>query len=343
MRDEKQKTPQDEGVESQKNNQQKRLFKKKRAGVLLTENEVREIREGRKKLRKDLLDLGIKSKKDFELTASSMGLYYDRRKGGALLLFLKARWLLALILALVLVLTTFFVMSLVTKMRGHFTVNMNHELFNEGFSVSESQSFLKPSSTLYSTPLEGAMCISIMEISEDLLKTNGYYHGQDYFAYTFYIRNDGKSTVDYEWNVSINSESNNVSSAAWVMVFEDEKMTLHAKAKSDGSPEMLPAIGDDVHGYPKMPFGLYAKYPDEQFEVMNPDSTIPFYRLITEPFKSDTVVATGRQVLVQPTEMHKYTVVLWIEGDDPDCTNELIGGHFGLEMNFKLLNVHEEK
>ena len=343
MSDEKKKMPSEEGVEPKVEKKRKSRLKRKRAGVLLTEEEIKEIKEGRKKLRRDLLDLGIKSKKDFELTASSMGLYFDKKKGGAILLFLKARWLWALVTALILVLTTFFVMSLVTKMRGHFTVNMNHELFQEGFSVSESPSFLKPTSTLYSTPLEGAMCISIMEISEDILKTNGYYHGQDYFAFTFYIRNDGKSTVDYEWDVSVNSESKNVSSAAWVMVFEDDKMTLHAKAKPDGSPEMLPGADDKLHGYSKLPFGEYAKNPDTQFEVIDKNSTIPFYRLLPEPFKSDTVVATGRQILVEPGAMHKYTVVLWIEGDDPDCTNELVGGHFGLEMNFKLLNIHENE
>ena len=343
MSDEKKKMPSEDGVESKDKKKRKFRLKRRRAGVLLTEDEVKEIKEGRKKLRRDLLDLGIKSKKDFELTASSMGLYFDKRKGGAILLFLKSRWLWALVTALVLVLTTFFVMSLITKMRGHFTVNMNHELFQEGFSVSEVPSFLKPTSTLYSTPLEGAMCISIMEISEEILKTNGYYHGQDYFAYTFYIRNDGKSTVDYEWNVSINSESKNVSSAAWVMIFEDDEMTLHAKAKSDGSPEMLPDPDDKLHGYTKLPFEEYAKYPDTQFEIIDKESTIPAYRLHPEPFKSDIVVATGRQEIVKPADMHKYTIVLWIEGDDEDCTNDLIGGHFGLEMNFKLLNIHENE
>ena len=49
---------------------QKRLFKYKRAGVELSENEVQEIKAGRKRLRADLRAAGIKSKKDFELTAS---------------------------------------------------------------------------------------------------------------------------------------------------------------------------------------------------------------------------------------------------------------------------------
>ena len=41
-------------------------------------------------------------------------------------------------------------------------------------------------------------------------------------------------------------------------------------------------------------------------------------------------------------EAHKYTVVLWIEGDDPDVTNDLIGGHAGVEMNYRLVEEEQE-
>ena len=35
-------------------------------------------------------------------------------------------------------------------------------------------------------------------------------------------------------------------------------------------------------------------------------------------------------------EVHKYTVVIWLEGDDPECTDDLIGGHLGLQMQYAL-------
>ena len=54
-------------------------------------------------------------------------------------------------------------------------------------------------------------------------------------------------------------------------------------------------------------------------------------------------MTTGSQTNVAPGEMHKYTVVIWLEGDDPDCTNDLIGGHFGLEMYFRLLEDDQAK
>ena len=44
------------------------------------------------------------------------------------------------------------------------------------------------------------------------------------------------------------------------------------------------------------------------------------------------------QLGVAPGDVHKYTIVIWLEGYDPDCTNELIGGHLGFEMNMSLID-----
>ena len=46
---------------------------------------------------------------------------------------------------------------------------------------------------------------------------------------------------------------------------------------------------------------------------------------------------SGMKTAVAPGDVHKFTIVIWLEGDDPDCTNELIGGHMGLEMYMHLI------
>ena len=33
---------------------------------------------------------------------------------------------------------------------------------------------------------------------------------------------------------------------------------------------------------------------------------------------------------------------MWLEGDDPNCVDDLIGGHLGLEMGFRLLDGNDE-
>ena len=39
-----------------------------------------------------------------------------------------------------------------------------------------------------------------------------------------------------------------------------------------------------------------------------------------------------REIAVDQVE--KFTVVAWIEGNDPDCTNDLLGGFLKMTMNF---------
>ena len=338
----------DEALGASPPKKQKRLFKYRRAGVVLTEDEVQMIKAGRKNIREELRSAGIKDRREFESMASSMGLYFDKRRGGAFLLWLlHGKLLWALLGALLTLLTTLFLLSMVTKMKGHFTINMTDELFSEGFAVAdaldENGEMIQPSSYLFGTPIANAPCTSIAFLPSDLDQVDGSHNGDDHFAYSFYLRNDGNTTQSYEYELLINSESKSISRAAWVMLFEDGAMTFYAHMRDDDQPEALPFIGDNSRGYSRITYKDVAKYPDSQYHLIESDSSIPYYRLIPIPFMSDTLVTTGQQMEVPPGEVHKYTVVIWLEGDDPDCNNDLIGGHLGLEMNFRLLAEDEDQ
>ena len=313
------------------------LFAKKRGGVALTKSEIKEIRQGRKKIRREMKELGIKDRKEFELTASSVGLYFDKNSKWAMLLwFLKGKGGILLLASALLVLTSLFAVSWITTMRGHFTINMSNDLFREGFTLSETADFKNPTTYLVCTPLDHVPEISISHIPEDVDEYDGM-HSSTYFAYTYYIRNEGESTVDYKWELALNSESQNVSSAVWVMVFEDGEMVFYAKEGADGQPEALPPEGDYNRGYLQPPMYDKAKDPASQYEIVDPSATVPIWRVIPRPFLSDALVAQGIRLSMAPQEVHKYTIVMWLEGDDPNCNNDLVGGHLGLEIYMSML------
>ena len=50
-------------------------------------------------------------------------------------------------------------------------------------------------------------------------------------------------------------------------------------------------------------------------------------------FLNEAVVYEKKYDLIT-NEVVRYTVVIWLEGDDPDCTNTLYGGEIKLSMNF---------
>ena len=58
----------------------------------------------------------------------------------------------------------------------------------------------------------------------------------------------------------------------------------------------------------------------------------------TVEFYSANVMARGRIDSFAPGEITKYTVVLWIEGNDPDCVDWLIGGKLKVDMLMSIVH-----
>ena len=317
-------------------------LKYKKAGIILTRAEVAKIKADKKVLRAKMKEAGLKGKKDRQILEASSGAYFDQRKSTkALAVLVKGRVLLAIFLILLAVLSVMFALSEISKMRGHFSVNLTDDLFKEGFSIGESVKdgqIVNPTSYLAGEVVEDTPCTSIAWIDKNVHEVDGSHNGQNYFAHTFYIQNAGDSEASYAYEVLINSQSMNVANAAWVMLFVDGEMEFYAKATSDGDNQTLPSRDDNTIGFQNPPFMSIAKSKSEQFELIaNENSTKEYYRLVAKPFQTDEIVTSGKREGMQVGEIHKYTVVLWLEGDDPDCTDDLIGGHIGLEFNFKLL------
>lgn len=315
---------------------QRGSFIRKRGGQELTCEQVKAIKKGRKLLKKELKERGLKSREDFELTASSMGLYLDKSRNLMWLKWLffgQGVWMMAATLVMLMVVA--FALSLVSQLRGHFTINMSSDMFREGFVLSETADFRNATTHLFCTPAESVPCVSITHIPVDIDEIDGQ-HNDAYFAYTFYIRNEGESTVGYEWQLSLTSESQSLADALWVMVFENGEMLFYARPNEYGEEEALPAFDDDSRGYLDMHLMHLCKNMDEQFQIISKKSGFAYYRVVPYAFETDQVVARGAQTDVEPETVNKYTVVIWLEGDDPDCTDELVGGHAGMDFDFYL-------
>lgn len=335
---EKQKPAEPAAPQADSGKAQRRIFKKTRAGVTLTRDEVKAIKKGRRKLRREMRGRGIKTRREFELTAATLGLYFDKNR--SFLPWLLSHWPAVLLGALGLLLAVLFQFSAVTQARGLFTINLSDGMFREGFTLSETSGFEYPSIQLYAKPAVDVPCVSISQIPIDIDETDGE-HNAAYFAYTFYLRNEGESTVSYDWSLDVSSESLGTADAMWAMIFENGQMRFYARPNAvTGKAEALPAFDDNSRGYLTLP--IRELCPDsDQFQPVRTVGNISFYRVIPDLYLSDKVIAVGGQSGVGEMEVNKYTVVLWLEGDDPDATDALIGGHCGVEMKFRLLSEED--
>lgn len=56
-------------------------------------------------------------------------------------------------------------------------------------------------------------------------------------------------------------------------------------------------------------------------------------------FASSTEVMKDQREKLGSGEKDKYTVVIWLEGNDTDCVDKIIGGTMKLGMNFKIVET----
>ena len=55
-------------------------------------------------------------------------------------------------------------------------------------------------------------------------------------------------------------------------------------------------------------------------------------------FEASTVVMTTHSDSFKPGAKDKYTVVIWLEGNDPDCTDDRLGGEFRVDMTMQVID-----
>jgi len=300
-------------------------------GGKLTRAERARIRAERTVLRRELIEKGIKSRRDFEQIARDLGLVLDEGRKARALAFLNFNWaklasafgIKGVMLGSGALLTTLFMVSALADKAGSFTINLTADMLRSGFVLSETSDFSQEKSRLFSEQMEEVNNITLEDISPDVDSVDGPHNADNYIAYTFYIKNKGNAVSSYNYYLRINSETMGVASAIWLLVFEDGRQILYAKASADGDPE-------ELYGFKTPPFGESAYYYDRQYYEENGR-----YGVIATPFVSDDMVVQGAVSDVEPGEAHKYTVVMWVEGNDPECTDSIFGGYAKFSMDFE--------
>lgn len=136
------------------------------------------------------------------------------------------------------------------------------------------------------------------------LGTSDTERGLRFFKYTFFVKNVGTIPAKYDFDVKIVEQIHPENSFSLdeylrLMVFEGEEKTVYARRSL--TKEAVDVDSQDL----------------VKEDVCGPEGS-PKYRGEAELFLSDTLLAR-RSNLLKPEEMIMYTVLFWLEGDDPEC------------------------
>lgn len=147
---------------------------------------------------------------------------------------------------------------------------------------------------------------------KEAVSVDGNYFDPDftYFAFSFYITNNGNQTLDVEARYLVTEVTRNADEAVRVIIVEDEDV-------------------DNINMYMKkdtVPFEYNPKNPEAKI-FYNEDEGVVFSEIIED---------------FQPGVIKKYTVIIYIEGNDPDCGDDLMGGLIKTTFRFQILEPKGE-
>ena len=181
---------------------------------------------------------------------------------------------------------------------GRFTVILDsNKSLESGLAIFDSLNNSHGKRKLEATPIKFMDNISYKWLPENVdTEADGPHNGQNYIAYSFYVENQGSEVLNYHYEVIVDDIIKNVDEAIRIRIYRN---------------------GEDI---------TYAK---RNFLDHEPEKN-------TEPFK-DIKNAEGTIILekvadFKPDDLDRFTILIWLEGDDPDCTDALIGGELKMHM-----------
>ena len=146
-------------------------------------------------------------------------------------------------------------------------------------------------------------------VPEDIYKLDGGSHNtEDYFCYTFYLKNVGTSYLHSTLTMEIALNTKHIADAIRIEVYETEMYTKdqettfikYAKRAQNGSDEPISYIFNK---------GNCTSFLDDKYIC-----------------KKGVEAPVGGVI--------KFTIIMYLEGPDPECINDILGGTFGFNIDF---------
>jgi hypothetical protein len=200
---------------------------------------------------------------------------------------------------MLILLLVIFIGATLYKRTGSFTVGVNKvDLQKYGLSLSETRDMAYVTSHLNTQISERITNIAEADLPQNLDMIDGEHNGANYIAYTFYLQNAGELELSYEYELTISNVTRGLDEAVRVRLYVDGEYVNYAKTRSDG--------GGPEYG--------------------------------TTEFYSNGVVAKKRIDGLTPGEKTKFTIVIWLEGNDYDCVDRVIDGLARFDMQFNVVH-----
>lgn len=209
-----------------------------------------------------------------------------------------------IIAALTIILVLIYIIALLYSRYGAFTVSVNKfDNLDYALTLSESPDFDARTSRLNNETEEEITNIATNSLPNWLDNVDGKHNGANYVAYTFYCRNEGIKTVTYSYKLFIANMTLDIEKAVRIRLYVNGEYTDYAYPRTDGGEGPEPG---------------------------------------TTAFQAGNTIVKKDISNFKPGDVTKYTVVIWLDGDDPECLDNILGGQFKVDMEMTVVTNEDE-
>ena len=155
---------------------------------------------------------------------------------------------------------------------------------------------------------------------------NFVYEPQDSFiAASFFLKNTTGEDQTYIEQLNLRHSTNNVETAIRVMLIRNYQISVYAKAKENGEREKVVPLEKEIY----TPLEI----------TKNEDGTVNIEHVGEEPwmaedFYSDDYIFYNDDRVIKPGEVVRYSIIIWLEGWDEDCTDDKLYGIIQMDFAF---------
>lgn len=224
------------------------------------------------------------------------------------------------VIAFVIALILIYIISVLYSRYGSFTVSIkDYKDTDYQMILSDKYDFLHPTSYLNTTAVQRLTNIDGNKLPIDLNDVDGSHNGDNYMAYTFYLKNTGSKECSYEYTLSIAKKTRNIDDCIRVRLYYNTDFYKDGEFNFNNNylDYAKPAVGKG--GAPEI---------DPDNRIMN-------------NFFNGNVVVRDQIHNFNPGDITKVTVVIWLEGNDPECTDDKLGGEIKLDLVFNILDEEQ--
>ncbi len=237
-------------------------------------------------------------------------------------------YFIALVIMLLLAFLTYY-----GQYSGNFVMTVDEETYDRGIAISESKEFETYARWLTADAVEEVRDITLEQIIyndfEGILTTDGSFRDSvlggannrklNYLAYTFYLRNVGRYETNVGYEVVITDVTGMLAQGIRIMIIQDGYIYTDQTSIT---------TLDDLRD------GTYTLYQYEDTEHKD----YPQVLQNAKNFLSDSVVCHEQIRGLGADQTKKFTILMWLEGEDPDCTikniDQIYGSKIKIAMNF---------